>query len=337
MIKKLIINSLTLGPFSRLGSNYYRDYVPVFMLHRMECQDLGVEGHEPSLIRESLAFLRKKKFNFVTIDDVARATVSGSSLPPNSVAFTLDDGYSDQVDIAADIFSEFDCPATYYVSTGFIDGELWYWNDKIEYIVDNCPPKKLSKLYNLYPHLNLNGKSKDQVKTIITEDATLNSLKDMEAKTSNTATRLGIELPFSAPEKYKPTTWDKLKQLEARGMGVGAHTYSHCILSRESDKTAKFEIERSTNDLKNNISRPSKVFCYPVGRVQDFGQREENYVRELGYISATSSIPGAVNTKARDEIFAIPRFSFPDTKEDFFQYATWIESFKNQLRRLNRK
>lgn len=325
-----------MGPLTSLGSNLYRDNVPVFMLHRMACRDLGVNGHDPELIRESLSFLRKKNFNFITIDDVAKAITSGKSLPPNSVAFTLDDGYFDQIDIATDIFAEFDCPATFYVSTGFIAGDLWYWNDKIEYLVQHCPSEHITALTGLYPHLNLNGKTRQQITDVITEDATLKTLSEMEDKAKEVATKVGIDLPLSAPEKYKPTSWLKLKEIEKRGMVIGAHTYSHCILSRESDARSKFEIERSCEDLNAHIKYPSQVFCYPVGRMHDFGEREVSYVKELGYISATSSVPGAVNIKKRDSLFAIPRFSFPDSREDFFQYATWIESFKTQLRQLNK-
>jgi peptidoglycan/xylan/chitin deacetylase (PgdA/CDA1 family) len=325
-----------MGPLTKLGGNLYRDNVPVFMLHRMACRDLGVNGHAPELIRESLSFLRKKKFNFVTIDDVANAITSGKSLPQNSVAFTLDDGYFDQIDIATDIFAEFDCPATYYVSTGFIAGDLWYWNDKIEYLVEHCPRERIATLISLYPHLNLNGKTRQQITDVITEDATLKTLSEMERKASEVATEIGIDLPLSAPEKYKPATWSKLKEIEKRGMVIGAHTYSHCILSRETDERSKFEIERSCSDLSVHLESPSQVFCYPVGRTQDFGVREVNYVKELGCTSATSSLPGAVDVKDRASLFAIPRFSFPDTREDFFQYATWIESFKTQLRQLNK-
>ena len=94
------------------------------MMHRMACHNTGGEGHEPDLLRFSLEFLHKHNFNFVTIDDIAHAVAAGNTLPPKSIAFTIDDGYFDQVDIAADIFAEYDCPATFYVSTGFVSGDL---------------------------------------------------------------------------------------------------------------------------------------------------------------------------------------------------------------------
>lgn len=333
MIKKLIINSLTKGPLTKLGSKLYRFNVPIFMLHRMTCRDLGVNGHDPELIRKSLAFLRRNNFNFVTIDDVAKAVLNGESLPLNSIAFTLDDGYFDQIDTATDIFAEFDCPATYYVSTGFIAGDLWYWNDKIEYLVEHCPPECITTLISLYPHLNLNGKTRQQITALITEDATSKTLSEMECKVKEVAIKIGVDLPLSVPEKYKPTSWSKLIEIEKRGMVVGAHTYSHCILSRETDERSKFEIERSFKDLNTQLEFPSQVFCYPVGRVQDFGQREVNFVREVGYISATSSVPGAVDVRERSSLYALPRFCFPETEADFLQYATWLESFKSQFRR----
>jgi peptidoglycan/xylan/chitin deacetylase (PgdA/CDA1 family) len=115
---------------------------------------------------------------------------------------------------------------------------------------------------------------------------------------------------------------------------VGAHTYSHPVLSREDDETSKNEIERSKLDVTKQLQNPSKVFCYPVGRHQDFSKREIDYVNSMGYIAGISSEPGAMDMRAEESLFSMPRFSYPSTKEDFIQYATWIESFKNQLRRL---
>src|SRR4030095_7304130 len=50
------------------------------------------------------------------------------------VAFTLDDGYEDQATVGAPIFAEYDCPVTTFVTTGFLDRELWFWWDRIEYV-----------------------------------------------------------------------------------------------------------------------------------------------------------------------------------------------------------
>tara|TARA_B100000408_G_scaffold138583_1_gene132799 strand:+ start:15223 stop:16236 length:1014 start_codon:yes stop_codon:yes gene_type:complete len=333
VIKKLIVSTLGTGPVADLGNWLYRHYVPVFMLHRFTSEETGVKGHDPNFLRDSLEFLRKNGFNFVTIDDVARAIHNKNLLPAKSVAFTLDDGYSDQVAISSDIFAAFDCPATYYVSTGFIRNELWYWDDKIHYLVENCDAKQLAQLQSYFTHLPLPGRCQEDIASLIVEEATSHTLANIESEIYSVASSLDIEIPQEPPQKYKPASWDSLRQIETRGMMVGAHSYSHPILSRETDENAEYEITRSTNDVKENMSNPSSVFCYPIGRRQDFANREIELVKKLGYKAGVSSVPSAVDLRVPADLYSLPRFSFPETNEDFIQYASWIESFKNQLRR----
>lgn len=333
VIKKIIVKALSAGPVANFGNWLYRYHVPVFMLHRFTCKEIGIKGHDPVFLRTSLEFLRKNNFNFVSIDDVSHAIQTKTLLPPKSVAFTLDDGYRDQVDISTNIFAAYDCPATYFVSTGFIQKELWYWDDKIHFLVENCNSDQLAKLFSCYPKLPLAGKSRDDIASSIIQASTLKALSDIEGKIYDVASRIEIVIPKEAPEKYKPATWNGLRQIEKRGMMVGAHSYSHPILSRENDEMANYEITRSTRDVKENLSHPSKVFCYPIGREQDFSTREMEIVKRLGYEAGISSVPSAIDLRMPSIAYSLPRFSFPDTAEDFLQYASWIESFKNQLRK----
>jgi peptidoglycan/xylan/chitin deacetylase (PgdA/CDA1 family) len=302
------------------------------MLHRITCRELGVSGHDPDLLRVSLAFLRKNKFNFVTTDDVARAVENQNPLPPKSVAFTFDDGYFEQVNIATNIFAEYDCPATFYVSTGFVGGDLWFWADKTDFILGNCNSLQLRRVIALFPDLEFEGTSKSIVTSHIIEKLKSYPLEKINTKINEVAVEVGVKLPLNAPEKYRATSWSHLRAIEKQGMMVGAHTFSHPILSNESDQVSKSEIERSTLDISSQLQNPSKVFCYPVGRQQDFSQREMDYVKNMGYLAAISSVPGSMDVRARESLFSMPRFSFPDTLTDFVQYATWIESFKSQFR-----
>lgn len=332
MIKKAFVNALALNPILSLGGTLYEHKVPIFMLHRITCRELGVRGHDPDLLRSSLAFLRKHKFNFVTTDDVAHAVQNQNPLPPKSVAFTFDDGYLEQVNIATDIFSEYDCPATFYVSTGFVKGDLWFWADKTHFIVERCNPMQLQRVMALFPNLIFEGTNKSIVVSHINENLKLFRLDEINKIINEAAVEAGIGLPLNAPEKYRATSWSHLRAIEKRGMMVGAHTYSHPILSNESDQVSKHEIERSTLDINMQLQNPSKVFCYPVGRQQDFSQREIEHVKSMGYVAAISSMPGSMDVRAKESLFSMPRFSFPDTHTDFVQYATWIESFKSQFR-----
>ncbi|MBT1450646.1 polysaccharide deacetylase family protein [Glaciecola sp. XM2] len=332
MIKKAFINALALQPLVSLGSKLYQHKVPVFMLHRMACADLGISGHSPELLRQSLSFLRTHNFNFVTIDDVARAISTQSTLPPKSVAFTIDDGYLEQVEIATNIFAEFDCPATFYVCTGFVEGDLWFWADKVHFLLNNCNDAELNKVMAVFSDVVSKSAEKSVCLSHIIEYLKTCPLDRINNVISAAAAEINLSLPVRAPNGFQATSWESLRASEKRGMMVGAHTYSHPILSNESENVSEFEIKQSTIHINEQLHNPSKVFCYPVGRQQDFSKREVAFVKRLGYTGAISSEPGAANIGDSRSLFSIPRFSYPDTKEDFIQYATWIESFKSQFR-----
>ena len=54
------------------------------------------------------------------------------------VAFTVDDGYADFATLAAEVFLAYDCPVTTFVTTGFLDGQVWMWWDQVEYCLTNA-------------------------------------------------------------------------------------------------------------------------------------------------------------------------------------------------------
>jgi len=328
----MVVNALALKPVVILGNKMFRQHVPIFMMHRFNCSELGIDGHEISLLRFALEFMRKHKFNFVSVDDVAQAMKNNELLPERSVAFTLDDGYWDQVEAAGEIFAHFDCPATYFVTTGFINGDLWLWDVKIRYLLEEAESHKLEKLAVLFPHLNIIGKDDSAIATKIIFDLTSSSIADIEKTIAVIAAELGVDVPKNAPEKYRATTWQRLKDMESMGLKIGAHTYSHPLLSQENHEKSKAEIRRSKEELASHINRPSNVFCYPVGRTQDFTEREERYVKELGFVGAVSSVPSVAKLQDQGSVYSIPRFGFPDNKSDIIQYSTWIESLKAKLR-----
>jgi peptidoglycan/xylan/chitin deacetylase (PgdA/CDA1 family) len=332
MIKKLIVNSLASGPLVALGGKVFRQYVPIFMLHRFKCDEIGINGHKEGSLIFALEFLRKHKFNFLSIDDIVKSMVDNEPLPERSIAFSLDDGYWDQVEVAGHTFASYDCPATYFVVTGFVNGDLWLWDSKIHYLIESLSAKQSVKLEEMFPHLNISGGNSYSIASKIVVELSVLTKIEIDSTIASLAKELEVEIPDNAPDKYRATTWQRLKDMERMGLKIGAHTYSHPLLSRESELVAKQEMLRSKQDLALHIDRPSEVFCYPTGRDQDFGNREIKFAQELGFTGAVSAIPGLVDTLHDESHYALPRYGFPDNREGFIQYATWIESFNSLVR-----
>ena len=105
---------------------------------------------------------------------------------------------------------------------------------------------------------------------------------------------------------------------------------SHRILSKLDRETVKHEILGSWQTLQDNLDKPLKVFCYPTGRVFDFGPREIEILKENDFLGAVSTTPGYVekDTESTRQLYQIPRFELPDNMTDFIQYCSWIEHAK---------
>ena len=58
--------------------------------------------------------------------------------------FTIDDGFIDHHDIAGPLFADYDIPLTFFLVTGFIDGELWPWDDQLSYAIGR---RRFRRLY----------------------------------------------------------------------------------------------------------------------------------------------------------------------------------------------
>lgn len=79
--------------------------------------------------RSHMRFLREKKYNIVTLDEIHDFITTGKSLPDKAVSITLDDGFKDNFDNAFPVLLEMDIPATIFLATGTLGNtNIWMEN-----------------------------------------------------------------------------------------------------------------------------------------------------------------------------------------------------------------
>lgn len=248
----------------------------------------------PSALRELLAWLRRKKIRLVSLTELLHIATSPG--PPGGpwVAFTLDDGYEDQVRLGLPIFREFDVPATLFPITGFVDGRLWLWWDQVDYLM-----------------------SKTQQGSELIEDLKAEPSSARTEIILDLAGSLGVKLPTRAPAAFASASWDDLRRWEAAGLGCGCHTDSHPILATESAGVIEKEMALSWNRLRVELRAPQPILAFPNGRWgTDYGGREIRAAQQLGFRYGLSgeggylfSGPaGDLGEKATWQPFQLPRF-----------------------------
>ena len=295
-----------------------RERVPVFMLHRFGTDPARRSGHNPEVLVAALRYLRDHDFQVKLVDDIVKGFEAGS-LADRVVGFTMDDGYEDQGTIGAEVFVAQGCPVTLFLVTGMIDGEYWPWEAKVAYLFSQARgPFRFEHAGRVYSAFGRNDESSRDCRRALVRSLKRVKLSLAEAEVARLAQVVGVSLPSEPPEGFRPLTWDQVGRLERRGVSFGAHTVRHPTLSVEDEQVARREIEASTARIREKLARPSRVFCYPTGGYEDFGQREIDLVKALGYSAALSSEPGYCTASgAPDARYELQRFGFPDNLEDF--------------------
>jgi len=338
LLKRVLLKPLVAPGFAETISAITDTRASIFMLHRFPVPELGVSGHDLTALRRNLAHLRKKRYDLISLEELFRKLREGEPLK-RAVAFTIDDGYFDHAQVGAPLFAEFDCPATIFVATGFLDGKTWFWWDKLRYIFERSKRTELkARLEAEEIRYRLDSA---ESRSTCCYDLNVRCQNAKEADRLECILELSkqadVELPSTPPPRFAPMSWDQARNLERQGISFGPrHTVTHPVLSTAPDDQAEFEIAESWRRLSAEVSRPVPVFCYPNGRMRDFGERETAAISRLGLWGAVIGTPGRIDPikfrGSEAERFRVPRFGYLDSLPHLLQYVSGLETFKDRFR-----
>lgn len=291
----------------------------IFTLHRFADPDGDPNGTPAEELRQALAYLRRQNFELLPLGELVLRLQTGKPLSRPAAVFTVDDGYFDFAEVAAPVFAAFDCPVTVFLTTGFIDGEIWLWWDKIHYAFSATTRSALDltaqelPLQCAWSDAPQRQAALDQVTEALklVDDARKERLIDW------IAAALEVELPRCCPDRYRSMNWRDVRHWAMHGVTFGPHTVTHPILARVPDSIAAEEIKRSWSRLRSETEAALPIFCYPNGDRNSFGERERQLAAGAGLIAGVTTKPRHITardarTGGEDYLFQLPRFAFPD-------------------------
>lgn len=91
----------------------------------------------------------------------------------------------------------------------------------------------------------------------------------------------------------KMLTWKEIKEMDANGITIGAHTLDHPHLTKISLAEAKRQISGSKKILEKKLGKEIEYFSYPYG---EYDRAVAEIVKESGFRAAASSDPGVVRS-----------------------------------------
>jgi peptidoglycan/xylan/chitin deacetylase (PgdA/CDA1 family) len=189
-----------------------------------------------------------------------------------AVAITFDDGYADNFLHALPILEECRVPATFFVTTGYLDTHREYWWDQLSLLrlSERIPPVDdlHTKLRKLPP-------------------------AERERFLDVLFTQCGIRPQFR--QTHRPLTSVELCQLaSSKWADVGAHGVSHTAFSALAPEVQHDELITSKISLQELLQREISLFSYPFGKTEDYTHASVAFCKNCGFSLAVANIPGQV-------------------------------------------
>jgi peptidoglycan/xylan/chitin deacetylase (PgdA/CDA1 family) len=257
----------------------------------------------------------KEQMGPVSLTEIVRALKNGRSLPENAVAITFDDGYRDNYENAFPILRRLGIPATFFVTTGYIETPELPWWDRIYDAVrpwphESIPVQKITssflrdRVVGMLPEfLNRPDLPKSDVQHLV------DALKKIDPRSRNKYIQTLEDVlevrTDRAGEAQSMLTWTQIREMSRNNMTIAAHTVSHPILSRCTPDQAKSEIRESITALEKQLGEPVRGFAYPEGKADTFNSDTVRILMELGVEYACATEPGFVDRES--DPYALPR------------------------------
>ena len=282
-----------------------RARLSVMVFHRVSPREDPLFPNEVDADRfDAICGWIKEWFNVLPLGEAVERLYAGD-LPSRALALTFDDGYADNLTVAAPILRRHALPCTFFIATGYLDSGCM-WNDVLIEAVRQTLSRELDTeeyptIRRRLPLLTID----DRRKAI---DALIAGAKylPMEQRLDFVAT-IARRAEVTPPQDLMLTT-RQVRSMRDLGFEMGAHTVSHPILARLSRTQARHEIEAGKAQLEKILGEPIALFAYPNGKPdKDYVVESVELARDAGFRAAVSTGWG-VSTRATDR-FQLARFT----------------------------
>lgn len=332
-LRNIIRNGVTYPWLTDFATRILPPAVTIFMLHRIAIPDKGIDGIDPAYLHRCLDYLQKNNYRFISLEDAIKRALANELGKEKWVAFSLDDGFEEQVRIGSEIFQRFDCPSTCFLITDFVDGKFWPWDYKLMYLAKNAKQQIIDVEVEGQTYRMTFGAP--DTEAFLLRFARHLPSASVGQTVQRIAEKTGVIIPETPPPELQPTSWTAVREAEQLGMQFAPHSASHFILSRTDDESLRDEITRSAQRIREECAKPANVFCYPSGKADEFDSRSINIVRRCGFTGAVSAEPGYMNqpglTQHVGYRFALPRLPLPEDSNELKLYVSWAQRVREHM------
>jgi peptidoglycan/xylan/chitin deacetylase (PgdA/CDA1 family) len=197
------------------------------------------------------------------------AMAAAGDLPDRAVALTFDDGYVDNLEVAAPILAELGVPATFFLTAESLDLQRHYWWDLLD---------------------DVEGGGEEYVALKAAMPVVRDDIVFRRGRRSASLSRPMIASEIARLAREFPL------------IEIGAHGLHHLSLPMLSPEDCFREVSESRSALERVIGRPVISFAYPFG---DVSPQAMTAVMAAGFQQAVTC--EARGVRAREHPLRLPR------------------------------
>jgi peptidoglycan/xylan/chitin deacetylase (PgdA/CDA1 family) len=269
--------------------------------------------------RSQLEYLARR-FDIRTVHEAAACFYRGSTGARPLLSITFDDGYLDNLEVAAPILSRVGVPASFYIAVGGLDAPTPFWWDRVTHAVRTSARREPVDS----AELGLPGPVRrwstaplargDLAHELI---AAIWTLPEAEVEPAVRRIREALD-GESAPGPTLPQRMDceGVRALHALGFEIGAHSVSHVNLCLREGDALRAELDDSRLVLEQTLGSPVRGFAYPGGRLDT---TVVECARTLGFAYALTTDSGP--NDRRSDPMRLRRIGAPDSPTADFKRA----------------
>ena len=278
----------------------------------------------PEFLETAIQTLRQQGYRFIRLEDIATQLAGPDTKP--FACFTLDDGYRDNAEFAAPIFTRHDVPFTIFLTKGFIDITHSMWWETIDAMLNKVDRLQFDFGSGLETIAAVTNAQKLVAFNRIADLINASDEAQAVARLDDAARKVGID-PLGITRRLTMRE-DELRALAENPLvSYGAHTVSHRGLARLSVQEAEREIAESVTRVLDICGTAPKSFAYPYGDARSVSQRERGIIQSLGIDIAVTTRPGTLLAKHALDATATPRISLNGN----YQAARYVRALASGL------
>ena len=237
-----------------MRKNYYRilsffSLIPKFIL-RYRVRILAFHDVKDKTKFEKLINYLNRNYNVISMEDFKLHVLEKNPLPKYSLIITFDDGDISVLENGLPVLKKYNCPATVFIITDYINKNVDFW------------------------FTNIRSIEKTRYKTGIEIESLMKQLKKMPNKT-----RLEYIKDYKVNQK-RQLTGSEIKEMERENIVIANHSHTHPMIDQCSAEEIKSELMNSKVFFdSHNISSGYHIFAYPNG---NYDAESENVLKDNG-------------------------------------------------------